>query len=94
MTKAELIEAITAKLGGSKADAGRALDAVTDAIQEALAKGEEIKLPGFGQFSVSERGERAGRNLRTGEAIKIPASKAPKFTPGKGLKDAVSGKAA
>ena len=93
MTKAELIDAIAAKLGGSKADAGKALDAVTEAIQDALVKGEEIKLPGFGQFEVAERGERTGRNPQTGAEIKIAASKAPKFSAGKALKDAVNGKA-
>ncbi len=94
MTKAELIDAIAAKLGGSKADAGKALDAVTEAIQDALVKGEEIKLPGFGQFEVAERGERTGRNPQTGAEIKIAASKAPKFSAGKALKDAINGKAA
>jgi Bacterial nucleoid DNA-binding protein len=94
MTKAELIDAIAAKLGGTKADAGKALDAVLDSLQEALVKGEAIKLPGFGQFEIAERGERTGRNPQTGVEIKIAASKAPKFSAGKALKDAINGKAA
>lgn len=91
MTKAELIDAIATKLGGSKADAGKALEAVLDSLQDALVKGEMIKLPGFGQFEVTERGERTGRNPQTGAEITIAASKAPKFSAGKALKDAING---
>ncbi|MCW2239592.1 HU family DNA-binding protein [Azospirillum canadense] len=95
MTKSDLIDAIAAKLGGSKADAGKALDAVIDSLQEALVKGETVKLPGFGQFEIAERGARTGRNPQTGAEIKIAASKAPKFSAGKALKDAINnGKAA
>ncbi len=93
-TKAELIDAIAAKLGGGKADAGKALDAVLDSLQEALVKGESVKLPGFGQFEVAERGERTGRNPQTGAEITIAASKSAKFSAGKALKDAINGKAA
>ena len=91
MNKAELIDAIAAKLGGSKADAGKALDAVLDSLHDALVKGEAVKLPGFGQFEVAERGERTGRNPQTGAEITIAASKAAKFTAGKALKEAING---
>lgn len=93
MTKAELIDAIATKLGGNKADAGKALDAVLGSIQDALVKGGEIKLPGFGAFSVADRPERVGRNPQTGAEVTIAAAKAPKFSAGKALKDAVNGKA-
>ena len=91
MTKADLIEAITTKLGGSKADAARALEAVTEALQEALTRGEEIKLPGFGVFAVTKRAASEGRNPRTGEKIAIPAAKVVKFKAGATLKKAVGG---
>jgi DNA-binding protein HU-beta len=89
MTKAELIEKIASSSGLTKADAGRALDATLDAIRIALKKGQKITLVGFGTFSVVKRKARKGRNPRTGEEIKISATKTPKFTPGKVLKDAV-----
>jgi DNA-binding protein HU-beta len=89
MTKADLIDALAAKLGGSNTDAGRALEAVTAAIQEALAQGEEIKVPGFGTFAVTERAASEGRNPRTGEKIAIPAAKVVKFKVGATLKKAV-----
>ena len=71
MNKAELIEAIAEKAELSKATAGKALDATTDAITEALAGGDSISLVGFGTFSVKERAERTGRNPQTGEALTI-----------------------
>lgn len=89
--QAELIGAIAAKLGGSKADAGEALEAVLDNRQDALVKGETIKLPSFGQFEVAER---TGRNPQTGAETTIAASKAPKFSAGKALKDAINGNVA
>jgi len=89
MTKAELIEKIASGAELSKADAGRALDAALDAIKAGLKKGQKITLVGFGTFSVSKRKARKGRNPRTGQEIKIPAAKIPKFTAGKSLKDAV-----
>lgn len=89
MTKAELIEKIASGAELSKADAGRALDATLDAIKAGLKKGQKITLVGFGTFSVSKRKARKGRNPRTGQEIKIPAAKIPKFTAGKSLKDAV-----
>lgn len=89
MTKAELIEKIASGAELSKADAGRALDAALGAIKAGLKKGQKITLVGFGTFSVSKRKARKGRNPRTGQEIKIPAAKIPKFTAGKSLKDAV-----
>ena len=89
MTKAELIEKIAAGAGLSKADASRALDSTLDAIKGALKKGQKVTLVGFGTFGVTKRKARTGRNPRTGQEIKIPAAKTPKFTSGKALKDAV-----
>ncbi len=74
----------------SKTDAGSAVDAVLDAITASLAGGDEVRLVGFGTFSVSHRAASTGRNPRTGEAIQIAASKQPKFKAGKALKDAVN----
>ena len=89
MTKAELIDKIAQSADVPKAEAGRVLDAALDAVKGALKKGQKITLVGFGTFSVSKRKARKGRNPKTGAAIKIPAMKVPKFTAGKGLKDAV-----
>jgi DNA-binding protein HU-beta len=89
MTKAELIDKVASGAGLSKADAGRALDAALDSIKAGLKKGQRITLVGFGTFAIVKRKARKGRNPRTGEEIKISASKSPKFTPGKALKDAV-----
>jgi len=90
MNKTELIESISAQAAISKTTAGAALDAATNAITKALKKGDTVTLVGFGTFSVGKRAARVGRNPKTGEEIKIKARKAPKFTPGKGLKDAVN----
>lgn len=89
MTKSELIDKIASDAGLSKADAGRALDATLDNIKKALKKNQKVTLVGFGTFGVSKRKARKGRNPRTGAEIKIPATKVPKFTSGKGLKDAI-----
>jgi DNA-binding protein HU-beta len=89
MTKAELVEKIASDTGLTKADAQRALDATLENIKKALKKNQKVTLVGFGTFSVTKRKARKGRNPRTGEEIKIPATKAPKFTPGKGLKEAI-----
>lgn len=89
MTKAELTDAISTGAGLNKADAGRALDATLEAIKKTLKKNQKVTLVGFGTFSVSKRKARKGRNPKTGEAIKIPAAKIPKFTAGKGFKDAI-----
>lgn len=89
MTKAELIEKIAGGAGLSKAQASRALEATLDAIKAALKKGQKVTLVGFGTFSVSKRKARKGRNPQTGEEIKIPAMKVPRFTAGKAFKDAI-----
>lgn len=90
MNKTELIEIIAKEAGISKAAAGRAIDATTNAITAALKKGEPTVLVGFGSFKVSKRAARNGRNPQTGKAIKIAARKAPTFSAGKALKDAVN----
>jgi DNA-binding protein HU-beta len=89
MNKSELIDAVAQDADLSKADAGRALDAITDSITKALKKGDTVSLIGFGTFSVKERAARTGRNPATGETIKIKASKTPSFKAGKGFKDAI-----
>lgn len=91
MNKADLV-AKTAELSGlTKANAEKAADAIFDAITAALKAGDDVRLVGFGSFSVTARPAREGRNPQTGKTITIAASKAPKFVAGKGLKDAVNG---
>jgi DNA-binding protein HU-beta len=90
MNKTELVEAIAKEADISKAAAARALDAATAAITGALKKGDSVTLIGFGTFKVSQRAARTGRNPQTGKEIKIAARKAPGFTAGKALKDAVN----
>lgn len=90
MNKSELIEAIAASADISKAAAGRALDAITDSITNALKEGDQVALVGFGTFLVKERAARTGRNPQTGKPIDIPASNIPSFKAGKALKDAVN----
>ncbi len=87
--KNDLVNAVATSTGLSKADAGKAVDSVFDAITAALKSGDEVRLVGFGTFAVSARAASEGRNPRTGEKITIPASKQPKFKAGKGLRDAV-----
>ena len=87
MNKSELVAAIAEKAELSKKDAEKALKAFTDTVAEQLKAGEKIQLVGFGTFEVAERAARTGKNPQTGAAIKIPASKAPKFKAGKALKD-------
>lgn len=89
MTKADLISKVASKAELTKAEAAKAIDATIEAIKEALKKNEKVTLVGFGSFYVSKRKARKGRNPRTGQEIKIPATKVPKFTAGKALKDAV-----
>ena len=90
MNKTELVAAMAAKADLSKKDAEAALKAFTDVVAEQLKKGDKIQLVGFGTFEVSKRSARSGRNPRTGETMKIKASKAPKFKAGKALKDVVN----
>ena len=89
MNKSELIEHIAKQADISKAAATRALEAVIGGVKTTLKKGGNVSLVGFGTFTVTKRLARAGRNPRTGAAIKIKAAKVPKFRPGKGLKDAL-----
>ena len=90
MNKTELIAAVAEKAEISKKDAEKAVKAFTDAVAEELAKGGKVQLVGFGNFEVSERPAREGRNPRTGETMTISASKTPKFKPGKALKDEIN----
>ena len=90
MNKTELVAAMAEKTELSKKDAEKALKAFTDVVAEELAKGEKIQLVGFGTFEVADRPAREGRNPKTGETMKIAASKAPKFKAGKALKDVVN----
>lgn len=90
MNKSELIDAVAAAADISKAKAAQAVDGVTAAVTDALSKGDQVTLVGFGTFSVRERAARTGRNPRTGEEIKIAAAKIPAFKAGKALKDAVN----
>ncbi|MCG8444904.1 MAG: HU family DNA-binding protein [Hyphomicrobiales bacterium] len=91
MNKNELVAHVADTANLSKASAAEAVDATFDAIMGALKGGDEVRIVGFGNFVVSERKAGEGRNPRTGEVIKIPASKSPKFKPGKAFKDAVNG---
>ena len=90
MNKNDLVAAVADDSGLTKSDATRAVDSVFDSITKALKTGTEVRLVGFGTFSVSNRKASVGRNPRTGEQIQIPASKQPKFKAGKGLKDAIN----
>ena len=90
MNKTELVSAIADKAELTKKDSEKALKAFTEVIAEELKKGEKIQLVGFGTFEVSDRAARTGKNPQTGNAIDIPASKAPKFKAGKALKETVN----
>ena len=90
MNKSDLVDAIAKSAELSKDAAARALDATVDTIKKALKKGDTVSLVGFGTFKVGKRAARNGRNPRTGATIKIKAAKVPKFSAGKGLKDAVN----
>ncbi|HET19764.1 MAG TPA: HU family DNA-binding protein [Chromatiales bacterium] len=90
MNKSELIDAVAQSADISKAAAARAVDGFVAAVADALKKGDQVTLVGFGTFLVREREARTGRNPQTGAEIKIAASKLPSFKAGKGLKDAVN----
>jgi DNA-binding protein HU-beta len=92
MNKTQLIEAVASDSGLSKADSSRAIESLVDTVTKALKKGDEVSITGFGKFSVVKRAARQGVNPRTGERVKIKASKAPKFSAGATLKQAVSPK--
>lgn len=89
MNKAAIIDAVHAVLGGTKVQAEQAVDAVVSSIVDTLKKGNEVSIAGLGIFAVKQRAAREARNPRTGESIKVPAMKVPKFRAAKALKDAV-----
>lgn len=91
MNKTDLVAKVAELAKLSKVDADKAVDAMFVAITSALKNGTDVRLTGFGSFSVTSRAAREGRNPLTGQTIAIPAGKAPKFTVGKALKDAVNG---
>ena len=90
MNKAEFCNAVAEAAGMSKADGAKAVEAVMEVIKKAMKKGESVALVGFGTFVVRKRAARTGRNPRTGQQIKIKASKNPSFKAGKALKDAIN----
>ena len=90
MNKTELVAAVAEKTGASKKDSEKLVSAVFETITNALVAGDKVALVGFGAFEVKERPARTGRNPRTKETIKIPASRSASFKPGKALKDAVN----
>ena len=90
MNKADLVEVVSKSAGISKSASEKALDGAIDAIKGALKKGHSVTLMGFGTFRVGKREARAGRNPRTGEEIRIKATRVPRFSAGKALKDAVN----
>ena len=92
MTKTELINAVAEKAELTKADAGKAVSAVFEAIKDSLVAGERVQVVGFGTFEVRERAAREGKNPATGEKIQIAATKVPAFKAGKALKDSVVSK--
>ena len=89
MTKSDFVEKVASTSGLSKKDAGAAVDAMLESLEDALKSGEEVSFTGFGKFHVADRGAREGRNPRTGETMTIAASRVPRFTAGSGLKKAV-----
>ena len=89
MTKTELVAAAAKKSGLTQKDTDKALNALMEAVSEALANGDKVQLTGFGTFEVREKAAREGRNPRTGETISVPASKAPAFKAGASLKKVV-----
>ena len=90
MNKAELVEAMAKKIAQTKKVTEESLNAFIEVVTEELEKGEKVQLVGFGSFEVIKRAARKGKNPQTGEEIKIPASKLPKFKAGKALKDVVN----
>ena len=90
MTKSELVDQVADRATLSKHDASRAVDAVLETVEDALRRGSEVTLSGFGKFHVGHRSARQGVNPRTGERIQIAASNVPRFSAGSGLKKAVA----
>jgi len=89
VTKQEFVDQVADRAGLSKKDAGEAVDAFLETVEDALKRGSDVSFSGFGKFSVSQRSAREGRNPATGERIQISASRVPRFTAGAGLKKAV-----
>ena len=89
MNKSDLVDSVASRADMSKAEAGRAVDAVLGSVGDALGNGDSVSLVGFGTFSVRHRAARMGRNPQTGAAMQISASKVPGFKAGKALKDKV-----
>jgi DNA-binding protein HU-beta len=92
VTKSELVDQVADRSGLTKSDSARAVDALLETVEDALRRGSEVTLSGFGKFHVGQRGARQGVNPRTGERIQIAASRVPRFTAGSGLKTAVKGR--
>jgi DNA-binding protein HU-beta len=92
VTKAEFVDRVASKSGLSRRDAGKAVDAFLESIQESLRQGESVSFTGFGKFSAQQRGERQGVNPRTGEKVTIQAATVPKFSAGSALKNALKGR--
>jgi nucleoid DNA-binding protein len=92
VNKTQLVEEIAKDSGLTNVDARKAVESFISTVERSLKKGDDVALTGFGKFSVVKRGARTGTNPRTGEKVKIKASKAPKFSAGAGLKTAVNGK--
>jgi DNA-binding protein HU-beta len=90
MTKSEFVDQVADRAGLTKKDAGDAVEAFLETIEDALKRGSDVSFSGFGKFTVSQRGAREGRNPATGEKIRISASRVPKFTAGAALKKAVN----
>jgi len=91
VTKSEFVDQVASESGLTKSDAGEAVDAVLQVIEDTLKRGGEVNFTGFGKFSVSKRGARQGVNPQTGEKIQIAASRVPRFSAGSGLKKAIKG---
>ena len=94
MNRAELIEKVAASHELSKAEAGRVVATILDAVVASVKKGDTVAIAGFGSFKLATRAARTGRNPRTGESVKIAAAKLPRFTPATAFKDAVDAKGA
>jgi len=92
VTKSELVDQVADRADLTKGDASKAVDAVLSTVEDALKRGSEVTVTGFGKFHVSQRGARTGMNPRTGEKIHIAAARVPRFTPGSALKTAVKGR--
>jgi DNA-binding protein HU-beta len=92
VTKSELVDQVADRSGLTKSDSARAVDALLETVEDALRRGSDVTLSGFGKFHVGQRGARQGVNPRTGERIQIAAARVPRFTAGSGLKAAVKGR--